>query len=75
MGDLVGDGVFETFGTLFPLLIKFIDANDNLSVQVHPDDELAEIQFGSFGKTEMWYILEAEKDAEIIVGFNRKVDR
>jgi len=75
MGDLVGDSVFERFGTLFPLLIKFIDANDALSVQVHPNDELAEKQFGSFGKTEMWYVIEAEKDAEIIVGFNRPVDR
>ncbi|RPH68830.1 mannose-6-phosphate isomerase, partial [bacterium] len=75
MGDLVGDSIFETYGTLFPLLIKFIDANDALSVQVHPNDALAEKQFGSFGKTEMWYIIEAEKDAEIIVGFNRQVDR
>jgi len=75
MGDLVGDGVFETFGTLFPLLIKFIDANDALSVQVHPDDELARQYFSSYGKTEMWYIIEAEKDAEIIVGFNQPVNR
>jgi mannose-6-phosphate isomerase len=74
MGDLVGDSVFEKFGTLFPLLIKFIDANDALSVQVHPKDELAIRQFNSFGKTEMWYIIEAEKDAEIIVGFNQQVD-
>ena len=74
MGDLVGDGIFEKFGTLFPLLIKFIDANDALSVQVHPDDQLAEKQFGSFGKTEMWYIIEAEKDSEIIVGFNQSID-
>ncbi|HLO57310.1 MAG TPA: type I phosphomannose isomerase catalytic subunit [Bacteroidales bacterium] len=74
MGDLVGDSVFDQFGTMFPLLIKFIDANDVLSVQVHPGDELAEKQFGSFGKTEMWYVLSAEKDAEIIIGFNQKVD-
>jgi len=71
MGDLVGDSVFEKFGTLFPLLIKFIDANDVLSIQVHPDDELALRQFNSFGKTEMWYVIEAEKEAEIIVGFNQ----
>jgi mannose-6-phosphate isomerase len=75
MGDLVGDGVFETFGTLFPLLIKFIDANDALSVQVHPNDEMARQHFASYGKTEMWYILEADKDAEIIVGFNQPVNR
>lgn len=73
MGDLVGDGIFEKFGTLFPLLIKFIDANDRLSVQVHPNDELAVKQFGSFGKTEIWYIIDAGKDAEIIVGFNKQV--
>jgi mannose-6-phosphate isomerase len=75
MGDLVGDSVFEKFGTLFPLLIKFIDANDVLSIQVHPDDKLAIKQFGSFGKTEMWYVIEAEKGAEIIVGFNQPVTR
>jgi mannose-6-phosphate isomerase len=74
MGDLVGDAVFEKFGTLFPLLIKFIDANDSLSVQVHPNDDIALKQFHSFGKTEMWYILEAEKESEIITGFNQQVD-
>ncbi len=73
MGDLAGDGVFEKFGTLFPLLIKFIDANDALSVQVHPDDDLSRKLFGSYGKTEMWYIIEAEKDAEIITGFKQQV--
>jgi mannose-6-phosphate isomerase len=74
MGDLVGDRIFEEFGTLFPLLIKFIDANDRLSVQVHPEDELALKQFGSFGKTEMWYIIEAEQDAEIVAGFSQNVN-
>jgi mannose-6-phosphate isomerase len=73
MGDLVGDSIFEKFGTLFPLLIKFIDANDVLSIQVHPNDEQAKEIFGSFGKTEMWYVINAEKDAEIIVGFNKPV--
>ncbi|MBN1159296.1 MAG: class I mannose-6-phosphate isomerase [Bacteroidales bacterium] len=75
MGDLVGDGIFDTFGTLFPLLIKFIDANDILSVQVHPDNKLAKQYFNSYGKTEIWYVLDAAEDSEIIVGFNRKVDR
>jgi len=75
MGDLVGDSVFEKFGILFPLLIKFIDANDVLSIQVHPDDELAREQFSSFGKTEMWYVVEAEEGAETIVGFNQAVTR
>jgi len=75
MGDLVGDKVFEQYGTEFPLLIKFLDSNDWLSIQVHPEDELAQkLQVGR-GKTEMWYILEAEKDAELIIGFNRKLSR
>lgn len=74
MGDLVGDAVFDKFGTLFPLLVKFIDANDILSVQVHPDDVLAKRFFNSYGKTEMWYVLEADQDAEIIVGFDREID-
>jgi mannose-6-phosphate isomerase len=75
MGDLVGDIVFERFGTEFPLLIKFIDANDYLSIQVHPDDELAMKRHNSFGKTEMWYIMQAEKNSELMVGFNRKVSK
>jgi mannose-6-phosphate isomerase len=75
MGDLVGDRIFEKFGSKFPLLIKFIDANDVLSIQVHPDDELAKARHNSFGKTEMWYILQAEERAELIVGFNREVSK
>ena len=75
MGDLVGDRIFEKYGLLFPLLIKFIDANDNLSIQVHPDDVLAAARHESFGKTEMWYILQAEKDAKLVVGFAHKTDK
>ncbi|MEA2106158.1 MAG: type I phosphomannose isomerase catalytic subunit [Bacteroidota bacterium] len=75
MGDLVGDRVYDQFGLEFPLLIKFIDANDVLSIQVHPDDELAKKRHNTFGKTEMWYIIEAEKDAELISGFNQKIDK
>jgi mannose-6-phosphate isomerase len=75
MGDLVGDSVFEKFGLTFPLLIKFIDANDMLSIQVHPNDKLAKKRHQSFGKTEMWYIVESEKDAEIIIGFNQSVGK
>lgn len=74
MGDLVGDAVFEKFNTAFPILVKFIHANDNLSVQVHPDDEFAEKFHGENGKTEMWYILDAEKESKLIAGFNRDVD-
>lgn len=74
MGDLVGDAVFEKFGIEFPLLIKFIDANDNLSVQVHPDDDYAFEHHGERGKTEMWYVVDAEEGAELISGFKKDVD-
>lgn len=57
----------------FPLLIKFIDAKQNLSVQVHPDDEYAMRVEGEYGKTEAWYILDCDPDAELILGFNREV--
>ena len=75
MGDLVGDKVYEKFGNEFPLLIKFIDANDFLSVQVHPDDALALKRHNTFGKTEMWYIIQADENAKLISGFNREVDQ
>ena len=75
MGDLVGDDVYDKFGDEFPLLIKYIDANDWLSIQVHPDDELAARRKIGRGKTEMWYILEAEKKSELISGFSKKVNR
>ena len=57
----------------FPLLIKFIDAKQNLSIQVHPDDEYAMRVEGEYGKTEAWYILDCDDDAELILGFNREV--
>ena len=75
MGDLVGDAVFSKFGTEFPLLFKFIEASDNLSIQVHPNDELAMSRHNSWGKTEMWYIIESEPDAKLIAGFNRPMDK
>lgn len=75
MGDLVGDKVFEKYGEEFPLLIKLIDADDNLSIQVHPDDELAAERHHSFGKTEMWYVVGHEPDAMLYLGFNQPVDK
>lgn len=75
MDELVGEKAYNKFGNEFPLLIKFIDANDNLSIQVHPDDELAAKRHNSFGKTEMWYVMQAENGAELIVGFNKKADK
>ena len=68
MGDLLGDSIYERFGMEFPLLIKFIDATDILSVQVHPGDALAKERHNSYGKTEMWYIVESDK-GQLIVGF------
>jgi mannose-6-phosphate isomerase len=69
MGDLLGEQVYASFGQLFPLLIKWIDANDDLSVQVHPDDKLAKDMYGNvLGKTEMWYIKQADKEAKLICG-------
>ena len=75
MGDLVGEKVFRQYGQVFPLLIKFIDAQDDLSVQVHPNDALAR-QVGDYnGKTEMWYVIQADGDAEINLGFTRSVSK
>ncbi|MEP1486976.1 MAG: type I phosphomannose isomerase catalytic subunit [Algibacter sp.] len=74
-GDFVGHKVYENFGTEFPLLIKFIDAKTPLSIQVHPSNELAKERHNSFGKNEMWYIMQADEDAELIVGFNQDVEK
>jgi mannose-6-phosphate isomerase len=73
--DLVGEKVFKQFGNTFPLLFKFIDAHQDLSVQLHPGDALAEKRHNSFGKTEMWYIIAAEENARLILGFNRPMDK
>ncbi len=75
MGDLVGQKVFDKYGKLFPLLIKFIDACDDLSIQVHPNDEVAMQRHKSFGKTEMWYVMQADEGAELIAGFNKEVNK
>jgi mannose-6-phosphate isomerase len=75
MGDLTGDKVFDTFGLQFPLLLKFIDASQILSIQVHPNDTLAFERHNSFGKTEMWYIMQSDEDAELITGFHKQLDK
>ena len=72
--DVLGAKNAEIFGTKFPLLIKFIDAKEDLSIQLHPNDELAAKRHNSFGKTEMWYVMQADKDANLIVGFNREMN-
>ena len=73
--DFVGKKVYETFGNDFPLLIKFIDAKLPLSIQVHPSNELAKERHNSFGKNEMWYVMGADKDAELIVGFDSEINK
>lgn len=75
MGDLVGDEVFKKFGEEFPLLVKFIDAQDDLSIQVHPDDKLSKKRHNAYGKTEMWYIVDTEEGALINSGFNQQVSK
>ncbi len=72
---MLGEKNAARFGAEFPLLIKFIDAADSLSVQVHPDDKLAKARHNSFGKTEMWYILSAESGAKLISGFSKKITK
>lgn len=71
---LVGKKVYDKFGNKFPLLIKFIDARDNLSIQVHPDDELGMKRHNSFGKTEMWYVINAAPGAFLYSGFAKQLN-
>jgi len=75
MDELVGEKTFAKHKEEFPILIKFIDANDWLSVQVHPDDILSAKRGLKGGKTEMWYVLGSDPGAELIAGFNRKINR
>lgn len=72
---LLGKSVVERFGKEFPILIKFIDAKQDLSIQLHPNDTLAKKRHNSFGKTEMWYVMDADAGSELIVGFNKNVTK
>ena len=74
MGELVGDSVYDRFGLEFPLLFKLIDADENLSIQVHPNDEVAGA-YNAMGKTEMWVVLHAEPGAKIVAGFKKQTDK
>ncbi|WP_163400246.1 type I phosphomannose isomerase catalytic subunit [Flavobacterium fluviatile] len=67
--EILGTSVYQRFGKQFPLLFKYLDAREDLSIQVHPNDKLAKERHNSFGKTEMWYVMQADADARIIVGF------
>ncbi|MET2985264.1 type I phosphomannose isomerase catalytic subunit [Aureibaculum conchae] len=70
-GSLLGKKVYDRFGKKFPLLIKFIDAKEALSIQLHPHDDLAKKRHDSFGKTEMWYVMQADEGSNLIVGFKK----
>jgi mannose-6-phosphate isomerase len=70
--SILGFEVYKKFGKQFPLLFKYLDARQDLSIQVHPNDELAKKRHNSFGKTEMWYIMQADENARIIVGFKEE---
>lgn len=75
MGELVGDKIYEQFGIEFPLLIKYIDACDDLSIQVHPNDSIAKERHNAYGKTEMWYVADAKPGARLLMGFNKDTDK
>ncbi len=70
--EILGKNVYKQFGKQFPLLFKYLDAREDLSIQVHPNDELAQKRHHSFGKTEMWYVMQADFNAKLIVGFKEK---
>ena len=72
-GQLVGEANYKRFGNEFPLLIKFIDARQDLSIQVHPTDEIARRQGKERGKTEMWYIMDSDKDAKLYSGLKKQI--
>ncbi len=74
-GKLVGERIYKEFGNEFPLLVKFIDANEDLSIQVHPDDKVAKAKHSCFGKTEMWYVFQAEEGARLNTGFQKGVTK
>ena len=72
---LVGEKVYKEYGNRFPLLIKYLDVNDRLSIQVHPDDEVALKKHNELGKSESWFIMEASKDAKLIMGMKKGITK
>lgn len=70
--EILGTKVYQAFGKQFPLLFKYLDAREDLSIQLHPNDELAKKRHNSFGKTEMWYVMQADAAAKLIIGFKEK---
>lgn len=73
--DFIGGSVYNVFGNEFPLLFKFIDAADDLSIQLHPNDQLAKERHNSFGKTEMWYVLDVDEKSKLYAGFNQELNK
>ncbi len=73
--EILGKRVFNHFGKQFPLLFKYLDAKEDLSIQLHPNNELAKARHNSFGKTEMWYVMQADENARLIVGFKEDSSR
>jgi len=73
MGDLVGDAIFDCYNLFFPLIVKTADIKGKSSLQVHPSDEIGFERYDQFGKTKLWYVMDASPDAVVYMGFNRKV--
>jgi mannose-6-phosphate isomerase len=73
--DILGDFAFNKWGGRFPLLVKFIDAKEDLSIQVHPNDMIAQERHNCLGKNEMWYVLNARKDAKLMSGFKKTISK
>jgi mannose-6-phosphate isomerase len=73
--ELLGVNSIQNFGLNFPLLFKFLDAKEDLSIQVHPNDALAKERHNSFGKTEMWYVMQADDNVRLVVGFKDKTNK
>lgn len=73
LGDITGDAIYERYGNEFPILIKILDIQESLSLQIHPDDETAMLRHNSYGKTECWYILDAEPTAKVYLGLNKEL--
>ena len=73
--EFLGNSVLERYGKQFPLLFKFIDAKEDLSIQLHPNDALAKKRHNSFGKTEMWYVMQADENSRLVVGFKEDTNK
>lgn len=73
--ELVGEEIYTKYGNRFPLLIKYLDVNDRLSIQVHPSDEYALKNHNELGKCESWFIMYASADAKLIMGMKKGINK